>query len=124
MDDMLLADNTAAAIALGKLLQEHRGGDVVVMDLRPFNSWTDFFVIVTVTSTTHVQGLERRIKEFSQERGMDILRKSPKPIGADDEWRLIDLGAIVIHLMTAKTRSFYELERLWGAAPIYSSKSS
>jgi ribosome-associated protein len=43
----------------------------------------------------------------------------------DDEWRLIDLGAIVIHLMTEKARSFYELERLWGAADVvYKSSSS
>ncbi|MDR3333532.1 MAG: ribosome silencing factor [Treponema sp.] len=118
MDDTLPADNRAAAIELGKLLREHRGGDVVVMDLRGLNTWTDFFVLATVTSRTHLQGLERHIKEFSQEKGIDILRKSPVPRGADDAWRLIDLGVLVIHLMTAKTRSFYELERLWGAAAV------
>ncbi|MCL2181480.1 MAG: RsfS/YbeB/iojap family protein, partial [Treponema sp.] len=30
-----------------------------------------------------------------------------------DEWRLIDLGSIIIHLMTQSLREFYELERLW-----------
>jgi ribosome-associated protein len=110
------------AIALAKLLGEYRGGDVLVMDLRELNGWTDFFVIATVTSNTHLQGLDRHIKEFSQEQGIDILRLSPRPKGwkatADDEWRLIDLGPIVIHLMTAQARAFYELERLWSAGAI------
>jgi ribosome-associated protein len=110
------------AIELGKLLREYRGGDVLVMDLRELNGWTDFFVIATVTSNTHLQGLERHIKEFSQEKGIDILRLSPRPRGwkasSDEEWRLIDFGPIVIHLMTPKARTFYELERLWSAGAI------
>ncbi|GHV60397.1 hypothetical protein AGMMS49587_01520 [Spirochaetia bacterium] len=142
MDDMSQADNVKAAaaaaakaavpatdpvslaIALGELLHSARGGDVAVMDLRPLNGWTDFFVLATVTSSTHLSGLERHVKDFSRERGIEILRRSRKP-AADDDWCLIDLGYIVVHLMTEKTRTFYELERLWSTAPIiYSSKSS
>jgi ribosome-associated protein len=119
MGDMLMADDRDLALELGKLLQEHRGIDVLVMDLREINSWTDFFVVATVTSNTHVQGLQRHIKEFTQERGLEILR-SRRKIPVDDEWSLIDLGTIVIHLMTAKSRAFYELERLWSVAEITS----
>ncbi|MDR3114353.1 MAG: ribosome silencing factor [Treponema sp.] len=111
-----------AAIELGALLRDYRGGNVLVMDLRKLNGWTDFFVIATVTSTTHLQGLEQHIKEFSREKGMDILRRSPRPPALPssytEEWRIIDLGVMVIHLMTAQTRAFYELERLWSAATI------
>jgi ribosome-associated protein len=118
MDDMSQGfDPVDLAIALGKLLRDARGGDVVVMDLRPLNGWTDFFVLATVTSGTHLSGLERHVKDFSRERGVEILRRSRKP-AADDDWCLIDLGCIVVHLMTEKTRAFYELERLWSSAPI------
>jgi ribosome-associated protein len=123
MEDMFQgADLAETARALGDLLREHRGGDVKVLDLRELNSWTDFFVIATVTSNTHQQGLERHIKDFARERGIEILRRSRKPpagagASALDEWCLIDLGPVVIHLMTAQARSFYELERLWSAAP-------
>jgi ribosome-associated protein len=117
MDDTLTVDDRVLALELGKLLQEHRGIDVLVMDLREINSWTDFFVVATVTSNAHVQGLQRHIKEFARERGLEILR-SHRKIPADDEWSLVDLGTIVIHLMTAKSRTFYELERLWSAAEI------
>jgi ribosome-associated protein len=130
MDDMFQTDKNVpsnsvytAAIELGTLVREYRGGDVLVMDLRELNGWTDFFVIATVTSTTHLQGLEQHIKEFSREKGMDILRRSHRStalpsLACNEEWRIIDLGLVVIHLMTAQSRAFYELERLWSAATI------
>jgi ribosome-associated protein len=100
------------ATALGELLRDHRGADVLVLDLRELGTWTDFFVIATSSSSTHMDGLDRHIKEFCHERGIDILRRSHKPDG-EDEWRIIDLGPIVIHLMNSKTRAFYDLERLY-----------
>jgi ribosome-associated protein len=111
------------ALALADLLREHKGGDVTVLDLRELNSWTGFFVIATVTSNAHLRGLERHIKEFSREQGIEIQRRSRKPAAeagasAVDEWCIIDLGPVVIHLMTSQARSFYELERLWSAAPL------
>jgi ribosome-associated protein len=102
-----------AAQALGELLREHKGADVVVLDLREMNAWTDFFVIATASSNTHLDGLERHIKDFSRETGIEILRRSRKPPAEGDEWRLIDLGSIVVHLMSARAREFYELERLY-----------
>jgi ribosome-associated protein len=127
MEDMLL-EKTANlteknAVDLGKLLTEHRGGDVLVMDMRRINFWTDFFVIATVSSSAHLSGLERHIKDFSGERNSEILRRSRRAT-EEEEWSLIDMGGIVIHLMSPRARSFYELERLWSAASvIYSAPS-
>ena len=110
MADMLQEIDIQAA-AIGELLQEHKGMDVSVLDLRGINNWTDFFIIATVTSKTHMDGLERHVREFCRDREIDILRSSRK--NTDDEWRLIDLGFAVIHLMNNHARDFYELERLW-----------
>ena len=144
MDAMLQNKELSLVQKLGKLLQDHNGIDVLAMDMRPLDFWTDFFVITTVTSSTHMEGMERHIKEFVKENKLEILYRSSRPnknsmpnlseqdlteIGPD-EWRLLDLGGIVIHLMTSKSRSFYELERLWSSAPLvsieagHSSKSS
>jgi ribosome-associated protein len=105
------------AVALGRLLQDHRGGDVTVLDLRELNSWTDFFVIATVSSTTHLQGLYRQTKAFALEQQVEILHRRRRP-PAEDEWSLFVLGTVVVHLMTARCRSFYELERLWSAGKV------
>jgi ribosome-associated protein len=117
----MLTDNTPA-LELGRLLQDYRGKNVTVLDLRDMGSWTDFFVIATVTSSVHLQGLERHVKAFSKEKGIEIRRVSARPRGlapaSEDEWLIIDLGTIVVHLMSEKTRAFYELERLWSAGAV------
>ena len=120
MADMLQetnADYAAACCEIGELLREHKGQDVSILDLRGMNTWTDFFIIATVSSSTHMDGLTRHIREFCREKEIEILRTSRKPETGDDEWRLIDLGWVVIHLMSKDTRDFYELERLWAAIP-------
>jgi ribosome-associated protein len=118
MDDTLpVNDGTALARALGVLLRDHKGGDVAVLDMRELNGWTDFFVIATVSSHTHLLGMLRHVKDFCRDRGIEILRGRRK-IAREDEWTLIDLGTVVVHLMTEKSRSFYELERLWNTAPV------
>jgi len=117
MGDML----QTSALELGKLLRDHNGLKVVVMDMRALNFWTDFFIIATVTSNTHLSGLQRHIKDYTREKGMEILHRSKRPDSKElssEEWSLLDLGGIVIHLMTARIRDFFELERLWSAAPI------
>jgi ribosome-associated protein len=118
MDDTLpVNDGTALARALGALLHDHKGQDIAILDLRAINSWTDFFVITTVSSRTHLLGLLRHIKDFCREQEVEILRGRHKT-APEDEWTLVDLGTVVIHLMTERARSFYELERLWTAASV------
>ena len=103
----------AQARSLGILLEEHKAADLVVLDLRQMKTWTDFFIIATASSSTHLDGLDRHVKEFVRDQNMEIIRRSPKPSSQDDEWRILDLGTIVVHLMSVRTRSFYELERLY-----------
>jgi len=101
---------------LCKLLQDHLGQDVIVLDLRPFKIWTDFFIIATTSSKTHMDGIERHVKDYCRQKDIAV-SGSPRKI-PDDEWRLLDLnspdfGSIIIHLMSNRIREFYELERLW-----------
>jgi len=125
MEDMLpeisFADDADKARFIGDILHDHKGIDVIVLDLREAQAWTNFFIIATATSNTHMDGLDRHIKEFCREKEIEILRRSRKPDDMEDEWRIIDLGSIVIHLMSRRTRTFYDLERLYS---LYSSSSS
>jgi ribosome-associated protein len=102
---------------LGELLAEHKGLDVTVLDLRAIGAFTDFFVIATVSSGAHLEGLKRHIREFCAAEGLGI-RGGSKRLAPGDEWNLLDLGPIIIHLMSQKMRKFYELERLWSSAEI------
>jgi ribosome-associated protein len=112
------ADPCGLALALGALLRDHRALDVAVLDLRECNSWTSFFVIAGTGSLSHLAGLERHLKEYCRERDLEILQRSPRTrLAGEDDWRITDLGTVVVHLMSERARSFYELERLWSAAP-------
>ena len=102
------------AVELAKLMEDGKGQNVVLLDISGLNSWTDYFVIVTVTSSTQQQGLYKQVKDYIKENDLEIHvtnRKSPD----GDDWCLIDLGAIVIHLMSEDARAFYDLEKLWHA---------
>ncbi|MDR2343407.1 MAG: ribosome silencing factor [Spirochaetaceae bacterium] len=111
LTDRALAEQSVA-VELGRLLKEHKGGDVVVIDLRPLSMWTDFFVIATASSGAHLSGLQRQIKEFAAENKLPILH-GQKKLAAGDGWDVCDLGFIVAHIMTEASRSFYGLENLW-----------
>jgi len=105
----LLACNIAG------LLEEHKGGDVVLLDLRELSLWTDFFIIATVSSGAHNEGLKKHIRDFAKKNSLEILnKKGTKSAGAF--WDLLDAGSIVVHLMSQEARSFYELEKLWSGA--------
>lgn len=111
-----------AAIALGTLLLEHKGGNVLVLDVSGTNTWADYFIIATVTSSAHSRGLQKHVFESLNELSLEI-RPTKRKIPDGDEWMLIDLGDIVVHLMTETARSFYDLEKLWfGAKELLKSK--
>lgn len=102
------------AIEIARLMEDGKGIDVTLLDISGLNSWTDYFVIVTVTSSAHWQGLYKQIKEYIKDNDLEIHltnRKSPD----GDDWNLIDLGSIVVHLMSESARTFYDLEKLWHA---------
>ena len=102
------------AIEIAKLMEDGKGNDVTLLDISGLNSWTDYFVIVTVNSSAHWQGLYKQIKEYIKDNDLEIhVTNRNSPDG--DDWNLIDLGAIVVHLMSESARSFYDLEKLWHA---------
>jgi ribosome-associated protein len=104
-----------AAVRLGKLIAEHKGGNVMVLDVTGKNSWADYFVIATVTSSAHSRGLQKHVGDAMGELGLSV-RPTRRKAPDGDEWTLIDLGDVIVHLMTETARSFYELEKLWFGA--------
>lgn len=100
------------ALEIAQLMEDGKGMDVTVLDISELNSWTDYFVIVTVNSSAHWQGLYKDVKDYAKENDMHIHITDQKKSDGN-EWNLIDLGTVVVHLMTEQARNFYELEKLW-----------
>ena len=107
----IVPNSGEAAFALAAVLANHSGGDVVVLDVAAQAGWTDRFVIATATSGAHLRGLARFVDDEAGPLGLQRLGRAS--IADDDEWVLIDLGTVIVHVMTERARSFYELENLW-----------
>ncbi len=105
------------ALEIAQLLEDGKAENVTVIDVAELNSWTDYFVIATIHSSAHWQGLAKQVKDYVKAHDMQIHvtnRKSPD----GDDWNLIDIGPVVVHLMSEDARNFYELEKLWHAGKV------
>jgi ribosome-associated protein len=102
-------------------LEAHKAQDVVVLDLRGLCDATDYFVIASGTSDTHVRALAERVIEAMQRAGRRAHHVEGLPSG---RWVLLDFVDLVVHVFHPTLRDFYQLERLWADAPAVSIGSS
>ena len=96
---------------LRAFLTDHKGSEVTVIDISEECSWTDCFVICTVSSLGHLRGLTHEI--WSELDNLKLEVRNRHKTAGDDGWELIDCGDIVIHLMSREMRDFYSLEKFW-----------
>lgn len=92
------------------VLDERKGQNITVLDVIGKTSVTDYMMIVTSTSERHAKALADYVLESVKKRGLNPLGVEGKQ-GSD--WVLLDLGDIILHVMTAQAREFYQLEKLW-----------
>ncbi|HEY2381195.1 MAG TPA: ribosome silencing factor [Terriglobia bacterium] len=86
--------------------------DPVVIELGEVCSFTDYFLICTGTSTRHNQTIAEHIEETLKREGVRPLHVEGVSEG---EWILLDYVDFVVHIFSARSREFYDLERLWRA---------
>lgn len=107
--------------AAARTLAELRATDVLVLDLRAVSNATDFFVIASGTSDTHVRALAKRVMEVCTKAGV---RPHHVEGLASGRWVLIDFVDFVVHVFHPALRQFYQLERLWADAPSHPAAAS
>lgn len=98
-------------------LEAHKANEVVVLDLRRLSDATDYFVIASGTSDTHVRALAEHVEEA-------LRAAKRRPHHAEGvtagRWALLDFVDFVVHIFHPTVRDFYQLERLWADAPAVS----
>ncbi len=100
-----------------KGLQDKKGIEIVLINLKNTpNSVTDYFVIASGSSDTHVDALsisvDKVLNEECNEEPMSVEGRTNR------EWILLDYGNVIIHVFKESARKFYALEQLWGDAEI------
>lgn len=95
-------------------LDQDKAEDIVTIDLRGKSAVADHMVIASGRSTRQVSALTEKLTEaLKAERGV-VARVEGKDAG---DWVLVDAGDVIVHLFRPEVREFYQLEKMWMAAP-------
>jgi ribosome-associated protein len=94
-------------------LDQRKAINITTLDVRNKTSITDYMVIVSATSSRHAKSLCDYVIEKVKENGVQPLGVEGQ-LGSD--WILLDLGDVILHVMTGQAREFYQLEKLWSVA--------
>ena len=92
---------------------DNKAQDVVLLDLRGVTDMTDFFLIASGTSDTHVRSLGENIIAELKKEGSPVHHVEGLEKG---RWVLLDFVDFVVHIFHPTLRNFYQLERLWADA--------
>lgn len=96
-----------------ELASELKALNVMVLDLRGVTDMTDFFVIASGTSDTHVRAVADHVQAGLKAAGVSTNKTEGLTQG---RWALLDYHDCVVHVFHPTSRQFYQLERLWGDA--------
>jgi len=95
--------------------QNKKAGGITVLDLNGHAAFTEYFVICTGFSTPQLQAICNEIEEVLYRE----MKRSPEHREGhrSAEWALLDFGGFIVHVFGEQARRYYDLERLWRAAP-------
>ncbi|AAD19053.1 Iojap [Chlamydia pneumoniae TW-183] len=102
-----------------KAIDDKKGNNLVVLDVRTISEFTDYFVFVEGSVNVHVKALANTIVE-------ELKKQKVSPLHVegitDGNWVVIDYGFIVVHVFVSEIRGKYRLEELWKDGFIVTSK--
>ena len=107
------AQTTAESLCdqVAEALDDIKAVDPRIIDVRGQTAITDFMAFATGNSRRHARAVAETVIEAGRAAGQP-------PLGVegmdDNEWILVDLGDLVLHVMLEDVRDFYRLERIWG----------
>ena len=109
MESITLANNIA------ELIFNKKGYNVKILDLKEVATFTDYFVICSADSDTQVKAIADEIDKSLRDSGLKSWHKEGYRAL---NWVLIDYVDVVVHVFKKDMREFYNLEKLWGDAPV------
>mgnify|MGYP002514236586 CR=1 FL=1 len=109
-------DSKDLVLEIVKVLDEKKAIDITAIKTEEVTIVSDYFVIASGTSNTHVKSLADDVEYEIKERfGIDPQHIEGRATG----WILLDYDSVVVHVFTKEAREYYNLEKLWadGTAP-------
>ncbi len=94
---------------LARLINQKKGNEILIFDLRGLSPITDYFVIANGLSDIHNRTIAEYLMEQERPNHIEGLTSGT--------WILLDFIDVIVHIFLKETREFFGLERLWGDAP-------
>jgi ribosome-associated protein len=91
-------------------IEDMKGRDLVTLDVSKKSGFTDCMLVCSGNSKRHVISIAKSLVIECRTAGLEALGVEGADIG---EWALVDLGDVVVHVMTDEIRDRYQLEQLW-----------
>jgi ribosome-associated protein len=112
--DLIDDDPVAKTQLIAQAADSLKAEEITALDLRGLTIIADFFVICTGNSSIQIRAITDRIEDRMRENGFRKLRKEGYQ---EATWILLDYGDVVVHVMAAEQRAFYQIEAFWSEAP-------
>ena len=91
-------------------LEDIKGFDIIDLDVRKLTSITDYMIIASASSTRQTRALANNIHDKMKDLNVEIVGIEGEGEG---DWVLVDIGDVIVHIMTPTTRAYFNLEELW-----------
>ena len=108
------SESTALAHQIAHLALGKKAEDILILDVRQSSLGTDYFVICSGNSDTHVKAVVDEILETTKREDQRVWRVEGYAAG---RWVLLDYVDVVTHVFHRETRAYFGLEMLWGDVP-------
>ncbi|MCR4662355.1 MAG: ribosome silencing factor [Endomicrobiaceae bacterium] len=95
-----------------RIAENKKGENVVLLDVQEKTPITNYFVIVTANSMPQINAIINEIeKTFKYDYSVEVLRRDGG--NAAVNWKVLDFGGIIVHVMSQDLRQLYNLEYIW-----------
>lgn len=102
------------ATAAAQVIEDNRGRDICILDMRHLTPIFDYFVIGTGGSRRQLHAMSEEIDDKLEKELGD--RRMGREGYDESRWILLDYGTVVVHLFDEETREYFQLEQLWADA--------
>ncbi len=93
-----------------QILDDIKATEIKIIDVKAMTSVTDYMIICTARSSRHGIATAQDLIEKMKHAGHKPLSQTGLDTG---DWVLVDFGDVIVHIMLAETRAFYNIEALW-----------
>lgn len=97
---------------IAKILDKKKAIDIVGIETKELTVMSDYFIIASGTSNTHVRALADEVDDEMKKLGVEVDHIEGRATG----WILLDYNEVLVHIFQPESRQYYNIERLWNDA--------